>query len=133
MNRLDIYEDLPQGQRKYLQNYGWHFSKALAEDAVSRMRDRNGAHIKPLGKEEVEDLLLKAGVELKNDELYDKVYVANMAVADYYGSSITDMAHVALFVKDYLDDPDGSPTRALDEYCGRCIGSGRAIQWADMI
>lgn len=133
MTRLDTYEDLPQGMRKYLGTYGWHFSKALCDEAVSRMKDRNGSHIQSRSKEEVEDMLLKAGIELKNNVLYDATYVANMAIADYYGSSITDMTHVAYFVRDYLDDADGSPTRALDEYCGRCIGAGCPIQWSDVI
>jgi hypothetical protein len=38
-----------------------------------------------------------------------------------------------MFVKDYLDDVDGSPTRALDEYYAKCIACGTPFSWEDYI
>ena len=84
-------------------------------------------------KEEVEEIMKQYNIKLKNDVGYDAVYVFNMAMADYYGSSIPDKQHVAMFVRDYLDDPDGTPTRALDEYVGRCIGAGTPVMWEDVL
>jgi hypothetical protein len=52
---------------------------------------------------------------------------------DYLGSSITDEAHLALFVHDYLDDPDGSETRAFDELYIKTIALGIPIDWEDVI
>lgn len=46
------------------------------------------------------------GIKLENDSGYDACYVANMCKADYYKRSIADEAHLALFVKDYIDDVD---------------------------
>lgn len=133
MDRLDNYDDMPREMRSYLRAYGWHFSKALCEDAVSKMKGRDGKPLQALGKDEVNAMLKQYNVELENDVAYDAVYIFNMAMADYYGSSIPDKQHIALFVKDYLDDPDGTPTRALDEYFGRCIGSGKPIIWEDVL
>jgi hypothetical protein len=78
-------------------------------------------------------LLKQHNIELKNNVGYDAVYVYCMAMADYYGSSLADKQHVVLFVRDYLDDPDGTPTRAMDEYMGRCIGAGKPIIWEDVL
>lgn len=133
MDRLDHYEDMPRDMRAYLKAYGWHFNKALCEDAVKKMTGRDGKPVQAIGKEEVEEIMKQYNIKLKNDVGYDAVYVFNMAMADYYGSSIPDKQHVAMFVRDYLDDPDGTPTRALDEYVGRCIGAGTPVMWEDVL
>ena len=133
MDRLDHYEDMPREMRAYLKAYGWHFNKALCEDAVSKMTSREGKPIQMVSKEELGEILKQYNVKLKRDVGYDAVYVYCMAMADYLGSSLTDKQDLALFVKDYLDDPDGSPTRAMDEYVGRCIGAGTPVMWEDVL
>lgn len=124
---------MPRDMRAYLKAYGWHFNKALCEEAVMNMTGRDGKPLQIIGKEEVEKIMEQHGIKLKNNVGYDAVYVFNMAMADYYGSSLTDKQHVAMFVRDYLDDPDGTPTRALDEYVGRCIGAGTPVMWEDVL
>ena len=124
---------MPRDMRAYLKAYGWHFNKALCEEAVMNMTGRDGNPLQIIGKEEVEKIMEQHGIKLKNNVGYDAVYVFNMAMADYYGSSLTDKQHVAMFVRDYLDDPDGTPTRALDEYVGRCIGAGTPVMWEDVL
>lgn len=133
MLRLDTYDRLPDDMRQYLSINGWHFSKALCEWAVERMRDRNGNRIQLLSKEEVENTLRTAGVNVKRGALYDCVYVFQMAMADYFGSSLKDTASVALYVSDHLDDIDGTDTRAMDEFMGRSIGAGVPIPWDEVL
>ncbi len=133
MERMDIYDDMPRDMKKYLSENGWHFNKALCEYAVGKMKDRNGNKISPIEKAKVEEHLRTAGVQLKNDVLHDATYVFNMAMSDFYGSSIKDTASIAHFVKDYLDDIDGSKTRALDEFYGKSIGMGMPIPWVDVL
>ncbi len=70
------------------------------------MKDRDGKKIEPITKEQIDKLLKTNGIELKHDNGYDCVYVANMARADYWGSSIADEQHLALFVGDFIDDED---------------------------
>lgn len=129
MVRLDAYEALPSAMRRYLSAYGWHFSRGMCEAAVSRMRGRDGKAPTPSTREQVDAALKAAGVTLENDALHDACYVYDMAKSDFMGSSLKDANALALFVKDYLDDPDGTPTRAMDEYVGRCIGAGIPIDW----
>lgn len=129
--RLDG-NNLPTGMDEYLSTYGWHFSKKLCEYAVSRMRNSTG-YIKPYTKSDVDVMMAKYGVRIKNDYNYDAVYVANMCKADFLGSAIMDEAGVAKFVKCVLDDPDGYEGIALTRYYADLVGSGHNVDWEDMI
>ena len=131
--RMDIYEDLPRAQRRYLAENGWHFNKALCDWAVDKMTDRSGNKLQPYSKEQTDSLLKQYNIKLDNDHLYDACYVCNMARADYLGSSLRDDRALAMYIKDYLDDVDGSPTRAMDEFCGKMIGMGCAIDWESVL
>lgn len=136
--RLDTYDTLPQAMREYLSRNGWHFSKKLCECAVKKMRTLNKASgkeeaVEMATKEAVEETLKKYGVRLENDKGYDAVYVWHMAKADYFKGSVADELHLALFVKDYLDDVDGYDGVALTRYMADCIGSGTPIEWEDAL
>lgn len=133
MDRLDYYDIRPSGMDEYLSNYGRHISKQMYLWAVSMMRDKNGNKAKPMEKDEVRQMLEKHGVSVKNNRAYDVPYVFMMAKMDYYGSSIIDDAHLALFVKDYLDDIDGSSSRAFDELYIKTVALGIPIDWEDVI
>ena len=85
MDRLDHYEDIPKEMRAYLRAYGWHFNKALYEDAVGKMTGRDGKPVQKMTKEELDDVLKQYNIKLKNDVGYDALYVFSMAMADYYG------------------------------------------------
>lgn len=135
--RLDAREVFPSGMEEYLSQYGWHFSKKMCEWAVSRMYKRNSLDkkipIQSWNKDSVDKLLNKYGVTIENKIGYDYVFAANMCIADYYGSSIIDEQHVALFIKDYVDDPDGYEELPFTRFYADCIGSGVPINWEDML
>jgi hypothetical protein len=131
--RLDSRDKLPSGLEEYLSMYGWHFSKKLCEFAVSGMKKEGGMSITPYTKEMVDNLLKEKGVVLKNKFGYDYVFVANMAKADYLGSSIVGEGHLAKFVKDYVDDPDGYPELPMSRFYADIVGKGIPIIWEDMI
>lgn len=135
--RLDAREVFPSGMEEYLSQYGWHFSKKMCEWAVSRMYKRNSLDkkipIQSWNKDSVDKLLNKYGVTIENKISYDYVFAANMCIADYYGSSIIDEQHVALFIKDYVDDPDGYEELPFTRFYADCIGSGIPINWEDML
>lgn len=135
---LDIYDDMPPAMKAYISNYGFHFSKKACECAVKGMKKKSPAtgKLEPIeawNKEQVEGLLSKNGVRLENAKMYDFVFVANMCKADYYKSSITDEQHLALFVKDYIDDPDASDETAFRRWLATMIGNGEPIEWEDMM
>ena len=131
--RLDTYEDMPQDMRSYLSNYGWHFNKHLCEWAIFQMRDKNNSKITPYDKEKVETMLKQYGVEIPSEKIYDAVYVLHMARADYMGSSIADEAHLAKFVGDYINDPDGYDEVSMTRFYADCVGKGIAIHWSDVL
>lgn len=118
---------------EYCDMYGCHFSKKLYEFAVSMMRDRNGSKVAQKTKEEVDEFLRAHGVNVENDKGHDVAYVLAMARADYYGSSITDDARLSLFVKDFMDDPDGTKTKAFDHFVVDCRAKGEPIFWEAML
>lgn len=132
--RLDTRDRFPAGAEEYLATNGWHFSKAMAEWAGSLMKKRKGSRDEgeAFTKEKVETLLKTYGVKVENAVGYDCVYVANMARADFFGSSIQDEQHLALFIKDYLDDPDGYEGQAFTRFYADTIGGGIPIPWEDV-
>lgn len=89
--------------------------------------------ISAYSKEDVDNLLKRYNVILENDCGYDSVYVANMCIADYLNSSILDESRLALFVKDTIDDPDGYDGMPFTRFYADCIGSGKVINWEDLI
>ena len=92
-------------------------------------KDSNGKQVKVqvLSKENVDELLKRYGIVLDNKHGYDYVFAANMCKADYLGSSVPDEQHLALFVKDYVDDPDGYPELPFTRFYADCIGTGTPI------
>ena len=118
---------------EYTDQYGLHFNKKLYEYALSMMSGRNGNSIPKLTKEQVSEWLRNNGVNLDNDRGHDAAYVLAMGRADYFGSSITDDAHLAKFVKDYMDDPDGTDSKAFDHFVVDCRAKGEPIFWDEMM
>lgn len=136
--RLDAYEELPAAMRKYLETYGWHFSKKMCEWAVSMMKRKNpttgkAEPIDMCQKEKVDEILKKYGINIENNIAHDVTYVYNMVRSDYLKSSVMDEQHAALFVKDYLDDQDGYDGVALTRFYADCIGRGIPVMWEDML
>ena len=138
MSRLDANYRFPSGMQEYLDTYGWNFSKKMCEWAVKQMKRKNPQTQKEeplemLDKDKLDEMLKKYNIALQNDNGYNAVYAANMARADYFKSSIADEQHLALFVKDYIDDTDGYPTLAFTRFYADCIGKGCVIPWEDVL
>ena len=133
MREIERVQKDPSGFADYMATYGGHFSKKMCEWAVGMMKDDNDEKIQPWTKEQVEAMLTRYGVTLENDKGYDKVYVANMCKADFYGKSITDETHVAMYVKDLLDDPDGYDELTFNRFMMDCMGKNIPIMWEDML
>lgn len=133
---LTQYDELPEDMLNYLRNYGPHFNKKLAKFAVSNMTqiiDGVERPINPYTREDVENMLNNYGIEVKRSQLCDKVYVANMCKADFLGSSITDERHLALYIKDVIDDVDAPDGLLFNRFYADCCYKGIAIEWEDML
>lgn len=135
---LDLYDDMPRDMRKYLSNNGWHFNKKACDFAVSLMKKENPStkkkeKIEPYTKEQVDEMLKKYNVVLENNVGYDYVFVANMCKADYLKSSITDEHHLALYVKDTIDDIDAGDGVTMRRWYSTMVANGEMVDWEEYI
>jgi hypothetical protein len=133
---MGSYDEIPEGMKIYLNNYGCHFNKKLCMEAVSRMytmEDGKKKPIIPYTKEQVDRMLESYGIQLKRGKLYDCVYVANMCKADFYGKSVPDERHLALYIKDLLDDPDAEEGFVFNRFYADTMFMNEPIEWEDVI
>ena len=112
--------------------------KKACDFAVSLMRKKNAStgkteKIEPLTKDQVDSMLAKYGVTLENNVDYDYVYVANMGKADLLKSSITDEQHLALYVKDVVDDVDAGDGEIMREWDAKMTSRGIAVDWEEIL
>lgn len=135
---LDLYDDMPRDMRKYLSNNGWHFNKKACDFAVSLMKKENQStkkkeKIEPYTKEQVDEMLKKYNIVLENNVGYDYVFVANMCKADYLKSSIADEHHLALYVKDTIDDIDAGDGVTMRRWYATMVANGEMVDWDDIL
>lgn len=130
------YDEIPEGMKAYINNYGCHFNKKLCEEASKRMYTKvNGRkeYIKPYTKENLDALFSMYGVSPRNNKLYDAVYVANMCKADFLGSSIPNEEYLVKYVKDVLEDPDAEEGYVFNRFYADCMFMNNPIEWDDML
>ena len=130
------YDEYPEAMLIYMRNYGPHFNRKLFEFATNRMyKDINGVKqkIRVISKDEVDSILNLHKVEVMNGQLYDCAYVANMCRADFLGSSITDDKHMAMYVKDVIDDQDAPDGLVFNRWYADMGYCGVAIDWEEML
>lgn len=140
MNRrrlTDFDTQYPEAMLIYMRHNGPHFNRNLYEFAVSKMTkiDASGEEvpIKGYTKEEVEKILKSQGVKLKNNQLYDFVYVASMCKADFLGSSVPDEHYLSLYVRDVIDDVDAPDGLIFNRWYADMSYMGIAIDWEEML
>lgn len=137
---LDMFDldDYPREAKKYFKNNGIHFNKRAVEYACEDLMRKNPAtgkleNIDVWDKDKVDELLKKFNVKLEHSVLYDYVFVCNMARSDYWKSSIADEQHLALFVKDMVDDPDQRDGFIFNRWLSDRMFNGEPIDWDILI
>lgn len=135
---LDIRDRRPEEMEAYLSHFGWHFNKKMCEFAVSLMKKMNPStgkkeRIEPISKEKVDELLTRYGIKLENNVLYDYVYCTNQCKADTFKSSVPDEAHMALYIKDMIDDPDAPDGMAMCMWYAKMNRAGEPVEWDEML
>lgn len=137
MEGFTQYDEYSKAMLAYLRNYGPHFNRKLCDFAVSNMKKKDATgrmkQIIPYTKEKVDLMIGNARMSIENAQLYDCVYVANMCKADYLGSSIVDEAHLVMYIKDTLDDPDADEGLMFNRWYADCCYMGIAIDWEEML
>lgn len=134
---LTRYDDMPEAMVVYLRHNGPHFNRKLLEFALSKMykTDSTGRkkQIGAYSKEQVQNILQANNIKLQNDQLYDSTYVCNMCKADFLNSSIIDEPHMALYIKDVIDDPDGYDGIIFNRWYADMCYKGIPIDWEEML
>ena len=134
--RTGSYDEIPEGMKLYINNYGCHFNKKLCKEASSRMYriiNNKKEYITPYTKEQVDSMLDSYNVKLKRNKLYDAVYVANMAQADFLGSSLITEEHLARYIRDVIDDADAEEGYVFNRFYADCMFMNNPIDWEDMV
>jgi len=52
---------------------------------------------------------------------------------DFFGSSISDEKHLAMYVKDVIDDEDGYDGIVFNRWYADMVTSGIPIEWEEML
>ena len=133
---IDYDPEFPYEMQVYLRHFGFHFNKHLCDFAVSLMTvEVNGKEeeLKPFTKDDVDDILKRYGVKVKNNKLYDYVYVANMCKADFLGKSVPDEKHLAMYIKDVIDDVDAEEGFVFNRWYADVRFTNNPIEWDEMI
>lgn len=135
---LDTHDILPSGMIDYLSNYGRHFNKKLLDFAINNMYSHDKSSdktvkVKHISKEDVDNLLKTYNIKLENNQLYDYVYVAHMCKADFLYRSVPDEHHMALYIKDVIDDVDGYDGLVFNRWYADTRRKGIAIDWDEML
>lgn len=139
MEKTDLtkYDIVPEDFKQYIKYYGPHFNSKLLNFATSKMykiKDECKVKIEPYNEEFVNNLLTKYNITIKNEDiLLDHVYIANQAKANLNGSSIKDEHHLALYIKDMVDDPDGYDGMIFTHWYVDMCKKGIPIDWCKMI
>lgn len=135
--RDDTLDLTPEAFREYRRRNGRHFNRKLCEWAVGRMTREDGDgkeyHIKMMDKEEVERILADYGIRLERNWGYDHVFAANMCKADYLGDSVPDIQHLARYVKNVIDDPDGYEGIVFGRWLSDVCNMHVEVPWEDML
>lgn len=127
------YEIMPEDLSIYMSHNGPHFNKECCEFAVSQMYIDEDEDFVPYTKDEVNAIIKRNNIKIKNNKLYDATYVANMCKADYLGDSVPTEEHLAKYIKNTLDDPDGEEGLTFNRWIGDMKWLGIPIPWDDFI
>ena len=65
--------------------------------------------------------------------MYDYVFVATMCKADFLGSSVPDEEHLALYIKDTVDDIDANDGTVFRRWMQTMVGNGTPIDWHEIL
>lgn len=107
---------ISESEAQYMDANQGHFSKALAQWAISRMRVRDASgelvRITSVPLEEVESVLDNHGVVVKEESIYDAWYLYNMCLADYR-KTMPEKKDIVNYINETINDPDCKPTAVL--------------------
>lgn len=112
------------------ENGGWHFNKKACDYAVQNLRGMDNKPIKPISKEEVDEMLKKQGVKLEHNKGWDYVYAANLGKSDMDSS---DEKNLAQYVKRTIDDPDAADGEVMGCWYVKMLFRRIPVDWGNFL
>ena len=109
------------------------YMDAIANNDESTAREMLDESARRNGYGDVDSDYQGQGIEVKNKIGYDHVYVANMARADFYKSSIKDEEQLAQFIKDMVDDADQKDGFIFNRFYADTSFNGVGIPWEEIL
>lgn len=122
-----------EGYGQYVEKHGKHFTDELAEKASKLMENRNGLY-HSWGVDEVKIAFERMGLEKPDGYTWgDATYAANMAYADFYGSSLKTEQDCVKYAYDLMSDIDGYDGMILNRYIADLMGNEIKMDWSKYI
>lgn len=123
--------NIPAKQIYLGENGGWHFNKKACDYAVQNLRGMDNKPIKPMSKEEVDEMLKKQGVKLEKNKGWDYVYAANLGKSDMGSGpgTLPDEKSLAQYVKRTIDDPDAADGEVMGCWYTKMIFRHIPVDW----
>lgn len=131
----DSFEDLKKlivEHQKYVDTYGYHFSNALADEAVKKMVNVDGS--KRIWKQpEIKDIFEKCGAKKPDKATWGDVqYVFAMYYSDGFPKVFKCENELVKATLMYLDDPDAPEGVAFIRWLAVQDYLGEKINWKDL-
>ena len=134
---MEVRYIISESEAQYQEKHKGHFSKKLADWAISMMEKEDTATGKlkpiiPVSLEEVEEMMKQASIKIPEESVYDALYLANMIKADYEKSLPTKEVK-AKYIEETICDPDGCPESVLACFCAKMDLKNMPIHWERFI
>jgi len=134
---MEVRYIISEAEAQYQEKFKGHFSKKLADWAISMMEKKDESTgkmkaITPIPLEEVEEMMKQQGIKIPEECIYDVLYLANMIKADYEESLPTKEVK-AKYIDETINDPDGCPEAVLACFCAKMDLKNMPIHWERFI
>lgn len=117
-------------KHRYLKVHGKHFSDSLLSFAVGELHNEDNAII---SRSDLVRILNQHAISYNSECINDYVYLANMVLSDFYGSSIEDERHMAKYIHDTINDKDGYEGMIFCRWLTDVENKGVEINWDEHV
>lgn len=133
INSIETHQSIIKGCDEILQQLNPEIIEKQRQEQENKALREEINSLKEMFKEYIDKVLTQNNIKLENNVGYDYVFVGNMCKADYYGSSITDERHFALYIKDTIDDEDAGDGTTMRRWYATMVANGTMVDWEDVI
>lgn len=117
----------------YIKDHGYHFTEDLADYAISKMVNVDNTKSR-ISKTQIELYMNQHGLSIPvKSNLYDILYTANMAYADFYPKLLDSVDKCIEYAFSVVEDVDGYEGVAFCRWIADIMGKNVKINWDNFI